>query len=79
MRNLSTFALEIERTDNHEPTRVSVVLSSSSAVTCVGSATFDISTMSGAPRIAAARSARPSLSIGLIRTAARMPAARHAE
>ena len=27
MRNLSTFALEIERTDNHEPTRVSVVLS----------------------------------------------------
>src|SRR5215212_7914266 len=27
MRNLSTFALEIERTDNHDPTRVSVVLS----------------------------------------------------
>ena len=27
MRNLSTFALEIERTDSHEPTRVSVVLS----------------------------------------------------
>jgi hypothetical protein len=27
MRNLSTFALEIERTENHEPTRVSVVLS----------------------------------------------------
>ena len=27
MRNLSTFALEIERIDNHEPTRVSVVLS----------------------------------------------------
>jgi hypothetical protein len=26
MRNLSTFALEIERSDNHEPTRVSVVL-----------------------------------------------------
>jgi hypothetical protein len=27
MRNLSTFALEIERTDNHDPTRVSVVRS----------------------------------------------------
>ena len=27
MRNLSTFALEIERTNNHDPTRVSVVLS----------------------------------------------------
>jgi hypothetical protein len=27
MNNLSTFALEIERTASHEPTRVSVVLS----------------------------------------------------
>jgi len=52
------------------------VTSSSSLATCAGSDTFDMATMSGRACITAARSACPSVSSGLIRTAASTPAAR---
>lgn len=49
---------------------------SASATTWRRSATLDMSTISGRPRIAAARSSRPTVSSGLMRTPASTPAAR---